>query len=120
MTETIFFHSQELEGGMQFERVGRLVLVLLLVAGLGWCADASGKANDSEGVDDHYASLGMEQESKLQDIKTSYHSLSLKCVYVRTYLFTAHARIRRGGPAPVRARACVCAPVSSIAVCSTV
>jgi uncharacterized protein YceK len=105
---------------MEFERVGRLVLVLLLVAGLGGCADANGKAKDSEGVDDHYASLGMEQESKLQDIKTSYHSLSLKCVYVRTYLFTAHARIRRGcqpRSAPERA---FCAPVSSIAVRSIV
>ena len=96
---------------MGFGKVGRLVFVLLLVARLGGCADASGKAKDSEGLDNHYASLGMEQESKRQDIKTSYHSLSLKCVYIRTYLFTAHARIWRGRQprsAPERA---FCAPV---------
>jgi hypothetical protein len=80
---------------MGFERVQRLVLVLLLVAGLGGCVDAS-TAKDSEGVDNYYISLGMEQESKLQDIRRSYHSLSIKCVYIRVYLFTVHARIWRG------------------------
>ena len=78
-------------------RVGRRVLLLLVLAGVGGCAAAGAGAKPKQGVDDHYASLGMQQGSTEESLRRAYHHLSLKYVPVRQRVsgpFRAHPCIR--------------------------
>ena len=78
-------------------RDGHLVLLLLVLAGLGWCAAAGARVKPKQGVDDHYASLGISQGSTEENIRRAYYHLSFKCVPVPQCVpdrFRAHACIR--------------------------
>ncbi len=77
--------------------VGQRVLLILVLAGVGGCSTVGAGAKPKQGVDDHYASLGMQQGSTEDNLRRAYHHMSLKYVPVRQRVsghFRAHACIR--------------------------